>query len=865
MKLSPRELDHLVLHNTGSLAQKRLARGKLLNHVESVALIAAVVMERARDGESTVAELMSSSRTMLGLNNVLPGVASMVDSVQVECTFLDGTKLVTVHSPISAEYGNLDLALYGSFLPTPSNALFPPQPKEPFGSLKCTPPGILLAPTTHPSMVLNAGKSSILLQITNTSDRPIQVGSHYHFIEANAYLSFDREHAYGRRLDIPAGTASRFEPGEVKTVSLVTIGGGKIVRGGNNLVDGPVTGVTAPPDVMEKISTLGFLHEGILGSPGAAADASMPRDSYGKVYGPTVGDRLRLGDTSLIVEIESDANHGYYGDEIMFGGGKVLRDGLGQSTGHPASKCLDTVITNVTIVDYTGIYKACIGISGGMIVGIGRAGNPDTMDGVHPDLIVGVGTEVIAGEGLIVTAGGIDSHVHYICPQLADEAIASGITTLLGGGTGPASGTCATTCTPGPAHMKMMIQSTDCLPLNFGFTGKGNSSKPEGFKEIAMAGACGLKLHEDWGTTPATIDSCLTFCDDEDIQVTIHTDTLNESGCCEHSLAAIKGRTIHTYHSEGAGGGHAPDIISVCGQPNVIPSSTNPTRPYTVNTIDEHLDMLMVCHHLNPTISSDVAFAESRIRGETIAAEDVLQDMGAISIISSDAQAMGRIGEVITRTFQTAHKMKLQRGQLPEDKARQDVSAFDAGYEHVDKKSPLSRIDNERVKRYIAKVTINPATAHGFSELIGSVEVGKLADLVLWQPGSFAAKPEMIIKGGQIAWSQMGDANASIPTPQPVIMRPMFVGRSALAASKHSYVFVSRVCAENKVAEGYGITKNVYAVRKCRGIGKKDMKLNDYCPVIKVDPETYRVTADGEVLSCAPLDELPLARKHFLF
>ncbi|GMI05096.1 hypothetical protein TrRE_jg8497 [Triparma retinervis] len=485
------------------------------------------------------------------------------------------------------------------------------------------------------------------------------------------------------------------------------------------------------------------------------------------------------------------------------------------------------------------------------------------MDGVGPNLVVGVNTEAIAGEGLILTAGGCDVHVHYICPQLADEAVASGLTTMLGGGTGPATGTNATTCTPSPAHMEMMIKATDSLPLNFGFTGKGNSSKTQGLYDITLAGACGLKLHEDWGTTPATIDTCLSFADEQDIQITIHTDTLNESGCCEHSLAAMKGRTIHTYHSEGAGGGHAPDIITVCGSPNVIPSSTNPTMPGTLNTIDEHLDMLMVCHHLDKSLKEDVAFAESRIRGETIAAEDVLHDMGAISIIASDSQAMGRVGEVITRTWQTAHKMKLQRGQLDEDADAGKAGGDAYGIEGA---NPLSKVDNERVKRYVAKYTINPAVAHGFSDLIGSVEVGKLADLVLWNPASFGAKPELIIKGGQIAWAQMGDANASIPTPQPVVMRPMWVARSAPCSAKCSYVFVSKACAENRVCEEkYKINKNIYAVRGCRGIGKKDMKLNDKMPEIKVDPETYRVTADGVELACEMSKELPLTQGMFLF
>ncbi|MDB5299889.1 MAG: ureC, partial [Phycisphaerales bacterium] len=477
----------------------------------------------------------------------------------------------------------------------------------------------------------------------------------------------------------------------------------------------------------------------------------ISRSAYADIYGPTTGDKVRLGDTDLILEVERD--FAAYGDECKFGGGKTVREGMGQAAGVGDAEALDCVITNALIVDYTGIYKADVGIKDGFISAIGKAGNPDVMAGVTVGMVIGVTTEVIAGEGLILTAGGIDTHIHYICPQQAYEAIAAGLTTMVGGGTGPATGTCATTCTPGSANLRMMLQATDALPLNFGFTGKGNTSKPEGLAEQIAAGAIGLKLHEDWGTTPAAIDCCLGVAEQHDVQVTIHTDTLNESGFVEASIAAFKGRTIHTYHTEGAGGGHAPDIIRVCGEPNVLPSSTNPTRPYTVNTLDEHLDMLMVCHHLDKNLPEDVAFAESRIRGETIAAEDVLHDLGAISIISSDSQAMGRIGEVITRTWQTADKMKRQRGRLAQE---------------------LAGSDNFRIRRYIAKYTINPAVAHGFGHLVGSIEPGKLADLVLWKPAFFGVKPEMVLKGGVIAWSQMGDPNASIPTPQPVFMRPMF-------------------------------------------------------------------------------------------
>jgi urease alpha subunit len=509
-----------------------------------------------------------------------------------------------------------------------------------------------------------------------------------------------------------------------------------------------------------------------------------------------------------------------------------------------AGEVLELVITNALVLDHTGIYKADVGVRGGLICGIGKAGNPDTMSGVSAGMTVGVHTEVVAGERLILTAGAFDAHVHFICPQICEEALAHGITTLLGGGTGPATGTCATTCTPAPAHVAMMLQATDAMPLNIALTGKGNASRPEGLREVIRAGAVGLKLHEDWGTTPASIRTALDVAEREDVQVTIHTDTLNESCCCEDTIAAFQGRTIHTYHSEGAGGGHAPDIIRVCGEPNVIPSSTNPTRPFTRNTLDEHLDMLLVCHHLHKDIKEDLAFAESRIRGETIAAEDVLHDLGAISIISSDSQAMGRVGEVVTRTWQTAHKMRLQRGLLPEDAHR--------------------GCDNLRARRYVAKYTINPAIAHGMAHLIGSVEVGKLADLVLWKPAFFGAKPEMVIKGGAVAAAQIGDANASVPTCEPVQMQPMFAAL-AKAVGHHSIAFVSKAALDDGVKTKYGLDKRVEAVRHCRGIGKRDMKLNDALPKITVDPETYRVEADGVHLACEPLDTLPLAQRYFLF
>ncbi len=567
---------------------------------------------------------------------------------------------------------------------------------------------------------------------------------------------------------------------------------------------------------------------------------NIDRRAYADMYGPTTGDRVRLGDTDLVIEVEKD--HTVYGEECKFGGGKVLRDGMGQKSGASQEEALDLVITNALVLDYTGIFKADIGIKAGRIVGIGKAGNPDIMPGVDKNMVVGVTTEVVAGEKQILTAGALDAHVHFICPQQIEEAITSGITTMLGGGTGPATGTNATTCTPGAFYIRMMLQATDAWPLNFGFLGKGNSSLRPGLIEQIEGGACGLKLHEDWGTTPATIDTCLGVAEDYDVQVCIHTDTLNESGFVEASRAAFKGRTIHTYHTEGAGGGHAPDIMKLCGEANVLPSSTNPTRPFTVNTIDEHLDMLMVCHHLDKNIPEDVAFAESRIRQETIAAEDILHDLGALSIIASDSQAMGRVGEVICRTWQTAHKMRQQRGLLLED---------------------ANGADNFRARRYIAKYTINPAIAHGMAAQIGSVEVGKLADLVLWQPSFFGAKPEIVIKGGVIAYAQMGDANASIPTPQPVYTRPMF-GAYGNAVGPTSLAFVSEASRE-RVEADYGLAKEAVVVEHCRDIGKADMQLNDRVPEIDVDPETYRVVADGEELTCEPAEKLPLAQLYNLF
>ncbi|MFM7423599.1 MAG: urease subunit alpha [Elainella sp.] len=565
----------------------------------------------------------------------------------------------------------------------------------------------------------------------------------------------------------------------------------------------------------------------------------MNRRAYADTFGPTVGDRLRLADTNLIIEVEQD--YTTYGDEVKFGGGKVIRDGMGQSPISNAAGAVDAVITNALILDWWGVVKADIGIKDGKIHAIGKAGNPYIQDQVT--IVIGPGTEVIAGEGMILTAGGIDTHIHFICPQQIEVAIASGVTTMIGGGTGPAAGTNATTCTPGPWNLYRMLQAADAFPMNLGFLGKGNAAQPQGLVEQIEAGAIGLKLHEDWGTTPAAIDTCLSVADDYDVQVAIHTDTLNEAGFVEDTIAAFKNRVIHTYHTEGAGGGHAPDIIKVCGEANVLPSSTNPTRPYTVNTLEEHLDMLMVCHHLDRGIPEDVAFAESRIRRETIAAEDILHDLGAFSMLSSDSQAMGRIGEVILRTWQTAHKMKEQRGILPEDSERND---------------------NSRAKRYVAKYTINPAITHGIASYVGSVEVGKLADLCLWRPAFFGVKPELVLKGGLIAWAQMGDANASIPTPQPVHMRPMFASFGG-ALHSTSLTFLSQTALEQEIPNRLKLQKTAVAVSGIRQLSKRDLKLNDALPRMEVDPETYEVRADGELLTCEPATQLPMAQRYFLF
>ncbi|KAL5634366.1 hypothetical protein ACGC1H_002432 [Rhizoctonia solani] len=864
MRIPPREHDKLLLHELGSLAQKRLARGLKLNHTEATALIASQLQEFIRDGNHSVADLMELGKKVLGRRHVLPSVPALLHEIQVEGTFPDGVFLVTVHEPICSDSGDLNIALYGSFLPIPSDDLFPQE--DPILYAHSEAPGAV--DVRGGDIEINKGRDRIRLKVTNTGDRPIQVGSHYNFGETNRALAFDRVKACGRRLDIPAGTAVRFEPGDHKYVKLVSIGGRKKIRGGNDFAAAIEKAVLSHPDEIDKsLIQCGFNHTPEPDALSISESSYVTRITYAGMFGPTTGDRVRLGDTSLWVEVEDDRT--MYGDECKFGGGKVLREGMGQASSEitycdededcPACgkkhgegracgeryEVLDLLITNALIIDWSGIYKADIGIRHGKIVGIGKAGNPDIMDGVDRDLVAGANTEVIAGEKLIITAGGIDAHIHYICPQQWQEAMASGVTTMIGGGTGPAAGTNATTCTPSPFYMRHMLAATDSIPMNFLFTGKGNDSCPASLETIVKAGAAGLKLHEDWGTTPAAIKCCLDVGDKYDVQVNIHTDTLNESGFVQDTIAAFGGRTIHTYHTEGAGGGHAPDIIVVCEQDNVLPSSTNPTRPYAKNTVSEHHDMLMVCHHLDKSIPEDCAFADSRIRKETIAAEDVLHDKGAISMISSDSQAMGRVGEVISRTWRTASKMREQCGPLPEDQDRKGT-------------------DNVRVKRYISKYTINPAITHGISHLVGQVKVGCLADLVLWRPENFGTKPEMVLKSGVIAWAQMGDANASIPTVQPVYSRPMW-GAHPGSAALNSVAFVSEISITSGTIQKYGLSKRAEAVKGCRTVRKKDMKWNNSTPVMSVDPESYEVRADGVLATVPPAETLPLTRTYNVF
>ena len=691
--------------------------------------------------------------------------------------------------------------------------------------------------TADGNITVNNGKKVLKLQVSNTGDRPIQVGSHTHFAEANKALEFNREKSLGFHLNIPAGTSIRFEPGESKHVEIVEFGGTKTIYGFSGMVGGDLES--------KRESAIRNLHEHEFKSSlddvnEQSNSLEIPRSRYVELFGPTVGDKVRLADTDLIMEIEKDLIK--HGDELVFGGGKSARDSLGQASGVLREDSADLVITNAMILDpVLGIIKADIGIRDGKILAIGNAGNPDVMDDI--DIVVSSNTEIISGEHTICTPGTIDSHIHFISPQQAIDAICNGTTTMIGGGTGPADGTNATTCTPGEWNIHRMIEAAEEFPMNFGFLCKGNDAKEDALREQVKAGACGLKLHEDWGTTPSTINSALNVADETDTQVAIHTDTLNECGYVDDTIAAIAGRTIHTYHTEGAGGGHAPDIMKVAGESNILPSSTNPTRPFTTNTLEEHLDMMMVCHHLNPSVPEDISFAESRIRAETIAAEDVLHDIGAISMMSSDSQAMGRVGEVTTRNWQTADKMKKMKGNLTED---------DNGN------------DNYRLKRYISKITINPAITHGISEYVGSLQPGQMADIVVWTPQFFGIKPKLIIKGGFIAYALMGDPNASIPTTEPVYYRPMF-GALGKTKKSTSVTFTSQIALDNGLEAKLKVEKTLLPVKNCRNIGKKDMVYNDKTPKIEIDPETYEVKVDGEIATVDPAKEISLARLYSLY
>ena len=691
--------------------------------------------------------------------------------------------------------------------------------------------------TADGNITVNNGKKVLKLQVSNTGDRPIQVGSHTHFAEANKALEFNREKSLGFHLNIPAGTSIRFEPGESKHVEIVEFGGTKTIYGFSGMVGGDLES--------KRESAIRNLHEHEFKSSlddvnEQSNSLEIPRSRYVELFGPTTGDKVRLADTDLIMEIEKDLIK--HGDELVFGGGKSARDSLGQASGVLREDSADLVITNAMILDpVLGIIKADIGIRDGKILAIGNAGNPDVMDDI--DIVVSSNTEIISGEHTICTPGTIDSHIHFISPQQAIDAICNGTTTMIGGGTGPADGTNATTCTPGEWNIHRMIEAAEEFPMNFGFLCKGNDAKEDALREQVKAGACGLKLHEDWGTTPSTINSALNVADETDTQVAIHTDTLNECGYVDDTIAAIAGRTIHTYHTEGAGGGHAPDIMKVAGESNILPSSTNPTRPFTTNTLEEHLDMMMVCHHLNPSVPEDISFAESRIRAETIAAEDVLHDIGAISMMSSDSQAMGRVGEVTTRNWQTADKMKKMKGNLTED---------DNGN------------DNYRLKRYISKITINPAITHGISEYVGSLQPGQMADIVVWTPQFFGIKPKLIIKGGFIAYALMGDPNASIPTTEPVYYRPMF-GALGKTKKSTSVTFTSQIALDNGLEAKLKVEKTLLPVKNCRNIGKKDMVYNDKTPKIEIDPETYEVKVDREIATVDPAKEISLARLYSLY
>ncbi|KAF5650937.1 urea amidohydrolase (urease) alpha subunit [Fusarium sp. NRRL 25303] len=825
MHYTPREVEKLLFSQAGRLAQRRLAHGKKLNHLESSALIATVLQEIIHNEDYSVADLMKLGKRILGRRHVHPSVVGTLKQMQVEGTFKTGTHLITIHNPISTDDGDLKMALYGSFLAVPSHDLFPAINEVDFHPLAM--PGAI-RPAETGDIILNAGSDRVRLTVTNKGTRAVYIGSHFHFMETNPHLDFDREKAYGYHLDLPAGEFLRFEPNEPKKVTLVQIGGSRIIQGGSGYAKGPVDPSNVQK-ILRQLQQAGYRHSPEESKkPEAFQLCSISREKYASAYGPTTGDLIRLGSTDLWIKVEKDYTS--YGDECTLGCGKTIRDGMGAASGCSDADCLDLAIINAVIIDWTGIFKADIGVKDGAIVSIGKAGNPATMDGVSDNMVIGSNTDIIDAGGKIVTAGGIDTHVHNICPQQAFEAISSGITTLFGGGTGPSTSSTAVNGTASKKYIRQMMQACDQLPLNFGLVGKGSDSERVGLLDQIKAGVIALKLHEDFGCTPSTIDNCLNVCEEQDIQCHIHTDGLNEAGFLEHTAAIFKGRSIHVYHVEGAGGGHAPDVIKLVAYPNVLPSSTTPTMPFTTNTIDEHIDMAANCHRLSKDNPDDASFLKNRIREETISAEDILHDIGAISIMSSDSQAMGRSAEVLTCTWKAAHKNKAQRGPLDEDK---DTGA-----------------DNYRVKRYISKYTVNPAITQGISHAVGSVEAGKLADLVIWDPAEFGTKPFQVLKKGFITYAQMGDPNGAVADVEPLIGRPMY----GALHPESSVMFVSQASiAQGGDVHSYGLKKQIEVVKNCRTVKKSDLKYNSATPKVEVDPETLVVTCDGKDLRCRTL------------
>lgn len=837
MHYTPREVERLIFSQAGRLAQRRLANGKKLNHLEATALISTVLQEVIHDENHSVSYLMDLGKRILGRRHVHPSVVGTLKQMQVEGTFETGTHLITVHHPVSTDDGDFKMALYGSFLPAPLVDPFPPINEADFHPLAM--PGAV-RPAESGDIILNPGRPRVTLTVTNKGTRAAYIGSHFHFMETNPDLEFDREKAYGYHLDIPAGEFLCFEPGHSQPVTLVQIGGSKVIQGGSGHAKGPFD-PSRSAEILQQLQEAGYRHlPEETTEKNEAEPCSVDRAQYASSYGPTTGDLVRLASTDLWIKIEKD--YTVYGDECTVGCGKTLRDGMGAASGRADSECLDLAIINAVIIDWTGIFKADIGVKDGSIVAIGKAGNPATMDGVSENMVVGSNTDIIDAGGKIVTAGGIDTHVHNICPQQANEALSSGITTLFGGGTGPSTSSTAVNGTASKRYIKQMMQACDQLPLNFGLVGKGSDSEKVGLQDQINAGVVALKLHEDFGCTPSTIDNCLNVCEEQDIQCHIHTDGLNEAGFLEHTAAIFKGRSIHVYHVEGAGGGHAPDVIKLVEYSNVLPSSTTPTMPYTTNTIDEHIDMAANCHRLSKDNPDDVSFLKNRIREETISAEDILHDFGAISIMSSDSQAMGRSADVLTCTWKAAHKNKLQRGPLPEDEG--------------------TGADNYRVKRYISKYTINPALTQGISHVIGSVEAGKLADLVIWDPAEFGTKPFQVLKKGFITFAQMGDPNGAVADVEPLIARPMY----GALHPESSVMFVSQAsAAEGGDVHSYNLRKQIEVVKNCRTVTKHDLKYNDATPKIEVDPKTLVVSCESMELKSKPASSLPLTRESFLY